>query len=348
MCILESRLYLQDIERVSKSLGSQFPSDKIFLITGATGLICSVVVDILVYLKNKYGLNWKIICAVRNSEKAKNRFSYYLNEHNISFIDYDASRECDFPDEIDYFIHGAGNAFPAAFSEKPVETLYSNVFGLQKILTYAMDNNSRVLYISSSEVYGQLQSKEPIKEHEYGYVDLLNPRSAYPMGKRASETLCASFIKEYNVDCVIVRPGHIYGPTASKQDNRVSSSFMYDAANGKDLILKSKGDQVRSYCYCLDCASAILTILFKGKTGEAYNISNKTSLCSIKEMAESFAKAGNVSLTFDIPTENEKRSFNQMLNSSLNSDKLELLGWQAVFTKQEGFVHSVKIIQEIS
>lgn len=348
MGVLNSNLYLSDIEKIISLLDWLcLPSDKKILITGATGLICSSVVDVLYSLNKRRNLNWKIFIAARNIEKAKERFSEFSDSGTISFVQYDASKSCDFPRGIDYIVHGAGNAYPAVFNEFPAETLSTSIFGLEKILQYAIKNKSRVLYISSSEVYGQLQNTNPIKENEYGYVDILNSRSAYPMGKRAAETLCSSYIKEFSSDCVIVRPGHIYGPTASKSDNRVSSDFMYKAANGENLILKSDGKQIRSYCYCLDCASAIVVTLFMGKTGEAYNISNPCSICSIREMAESMAKAGHVECKFELPCEKEKKSFNPMLNSSLDSKKIEQLGWSAVFSKAEGFEHSVNICKSI-
>jgi nucleoside-diphosphate-sugar epimerase len=228
-----------------------------------------------------------------------------------------------------------------------METLVDSIIGFERILRYAALYGKRVLYISSSEVYGRLNNAEPIKENEYGYIDILNSRSSYSMGKRAAETLSSSFISEFGVDSVIVRPGHIYGPTASIADNRVSSMFMYAAAKGQNLVLKSSGEQLRSYCYCLDCASAIVSVLFQGISGEAYNISNRASVCTIKEMAEQFAIVGNVELKFDTPSDKEKVAFNPMMNSSLDSNKLEALGWNAVFSKNEGFEHSVLICKEI-
>ena len=346
--IVNSQLYISDVNRIANSLITMsMPKEVSILITGATGLICSAVVDTLQSLTIHRNLDWHIYLAVRNLEKAKMRFANYEKYNNISFIPYNLSEKCIFPEKLDYIIHGAGNAYPALYSQQPVETLTTNLAGLEHILQYAITNKTRVLYISSSEVYGVLHNSAPIKENEYGYVDILNPRSSYSIGKRAGETLCASFISEYGIDCVIARPGHIYGPTASIKDNRVSSDFMYAAAHGNNLILKSKGEQLRSYCYCLDCASAIITILFMGKNNEAYNISNKTSICTIKEMAELFAKAGNVSVEFDLPSEKEKKAFNPMLNSSLDSSMLEGLGWKPVFEKEEGFFHSVQICKEL-
>ena len=73
-----------------------------------------------------------------------------------------------------------------------------------------------------------------------GYLDILNPRNAYASSKRASETLCASYYKQYGVKSCVVRPGHIYGPTATRNDSRVGSTFAYCVADGEDIVLKSE------------------------------------------------------------------------------------------------------------
>lgn len=348
MTVLDSKLYISDVIKATRHLDwIELPRNKTFLVTGATGLICSSVVDVLEELSISKKLNWTIIAGVRNPQKARERFSKYEYNSGISYFEYDISKTCSFPDGIDYIIHGAGNAYPEAISNYPVETLTESISGLKQILLYAVQNNVRVLYVSSSEIYGLLKNAVPIKENECGIIDILNPRSSYAIGKRAAETLCSSFISEFGAECVVVRPGHIFGPTASRQDNRVSSVFMYAAARGQDVILKSRGEQLRSYCYCLDCASAILAALFLGKNGEAYNISNRNSLCSIKEMAEQFAKIGSVGLRFDLPSEMEKQAFNPMLNSSLDSEKIETLGWSPAFSKEEGFEHSIIVAKEL-
>lgn len=158
--------------------------------------------------------------------------------------------------------------------------------------------------------------------------------------------MCASYQAEYGVAFNIVRLGHIYGPSATKNDRRVSSDFMNKAAIGEKLILKSEGKQIRSYCYSLDCASAILTVLAKGDNGEAYNISNIDSIISIRQMAEYCAEIGNVELEFNLPSTNEISAFNPMDNSCLDSAKIEGLGWSGVFDAKEGIFHTIQILQE--
>ena len=171
-------------------------------------------------------------------------------------------------------------------------------------------------------------------------------RSSYPESKRASEVLCKSFCSEYGVDSVIVRPGHIYGPTASVKDKRISSEFAYLAAQGKNLEMKSPGLQKRSYCYCFDCACAILITLLKGKTGESYNIGHDEAI-SIRQMASILAEAGDVDLLAIELTEEELKRFNPMSNSSLDDSKIKALGYKDSFATREGLEHTVLILKEL-
>jgi nucleoside-diphosphate-sugar epimerase len=231
--------------------------------------------------------------------------------------------------------------------KEPVETMMSNFLGMKYLLDYAKEQGTeRILYISSSEVYGEKEGSEPYKEGQYGYIDLLNSRNSYSVGKRAAETLCASYADEYGMESVIVRPGHIYGPTASPFDKRVASAWSYAVAKGEDIVMKSDGSQIRSYCYCLDCASAMLKVLLCGENCHAYNISNPDSIISIKDMAEILSESAGVKLRMELPTEEEKKGFNPMSNSSLESESLTGLGWHGCFDAKTGFAHTVKILKE--
>lgn len=347
--IYDSQLWIEDIEKIIFN----FPeldrlNGKTILITGIGGLICSAVADILIQYNEIHNGNINILAAGRSSEKITNRFGIFENKSYFHYIKYDAiNPKSNITEFANYIIHGASNAFPSLIVKEPVETMISNISGLLGLLNYAHEKgSSRLLYISSSEIYGKKDENQPYKENEYGYIDLLNSRNSYSIGKRAAETLCSSYSDEYGIETVIVRPGHIYGPTASSSDNRVSSMWAYSVAHGKDIIMKSNGEQVRSYCYCLDCASAILRVLLHGKNKHAYNISNPDSVITIKYMAEILAKSAGVQLKIELPTEEEKKGFNPMLNSSLDSINLQRLGWKGFFDAETGFSHTVQIIKD--
>jgi len=348
--LYSSQTYLKDLKCVlDNNPVIKELSNKTIFITGATGLICSSIIDLLLMSNSEYKTNISIIAAAHNEKKALDRFNDFPSKKALSFLNiipYDATTKNNFGFKTDYIIHGASNAHPKEISEKPVETMLANFCGLQELLKYAKENNvTNTLFISSSEVYGQKENDSPFNENEYGYVDILNPRNSYAISKRAAETLCASYTKEYGVKTSIVRPGHIYGPTASETDSRVGSSLAYDVINGKDIVLKSSGSQIRSYCYVLDCDSAILTVLLKGESANAYNISNPDSIITIRELAELYAKEGNVQVKFDLPSEKEKSRFNPMNNSSLDSKKLEALGWEGLFNAKDGINKTVQILK---
>ena len=350
MGIYHSKQWLSDLDEIVNSLPElAILTNKSVLITGATGLICSAVVDIIMRFneKNK-GNEIEVFAAGRSEAHFKKRFSpRYVGKSYLQFIQYDATKDNYLDFECDYIIHGASNSSPNKYVSEAVETMVDNFVGMKNLLDFAhLHGVSRALYISSSEVYGKKDNNFPYGENEYGYIDLLIPRSSYAVSKRATETLCISYATEYNLETVIVRPGHIYGPTASPFDNRVSSAWPYDVAMGKNIIMKSDGAQVRSYCYCLDCASAILKVLIYGENCHAYNISNPDAVITIREMAQILTKSGNVALRIEPPSVEEKQTFNPMSNSSLNSDSLQKLGWRGLFDAERGFSHTVEILKE--
>jgi nucleoside-diphosphate-sugar epimerase len=216
---------------------------------------------------------------------------------------------------------------------------------VNNLLEYCVGKNTRLLYISSSEVYGKIQKNDPLLEDDYGYVDIDNVRNSYVESKRASEVLCRAYINEHEVNVLFARPGHVYGPTASIKDKRVSSDFAYKAAKGEKLELLSSGLQKRSYLYCVDAAMALLVCVTNGSIGEAYNIGSK-EITTVRQMAEIYAKIGNCKLIVKNPNKNEIKNFNPMNNSTLNSSKLENLGYKECFTPIIGLSHTVEIIKD--
>ena len=340
--------WISDLNTAIETIDISDVSGNSVLVTGASGLICSAVVDLLIRFNEDHSGKVNIYAAGRNPEKIKSRFGIYSARPYFHTVEYDATKELKgFPNKIDYIIHGAGNAYPDAFMKEPVETMVSNFSGTHKLLDYAKDHKcKKILYISSSEVYGKKEHEGSFREDDYGFIDILNPRSSYSIGKQAGETLCVSYSDEYGLETVIARPGHIYGPTASKSDNRVASAFSYLAARGADIVMKSAGTQIRSYVYCVDCATAILSILLKGKSGFSYNISNPESVISIRKMAEIIAGEGGVAILNEIPSDAERKGFNPMDNSSLDSTKLQELGWKGVFDAETGFKHTVDILRQ--
>lgn len=340
--IMETFMGREDIEKTAARIPhAEKLCGRAVLLTGATGLIGSAVAEILFFLNAKKNAGIRIYLAGRSEERMRKRFP----QGGYRFVSYDALDEKIDIEEADFIIHAASPADPASYVKEPVETMLANLRGLHTFLQWAKGKSTRILYVSSSEVYGKKSGSEPYAETDYGFVDDLNPRSCYPMAKRAAETLCASYRKEYGTDFVIARPGHVYGPEMTETDSRASAQFARNALTGEDIVMKSAGMQLRSYCYSLDCASAILTILTDGAAGEAYNISNAASVVRIRDVAEAFAKAGGKKIVFENPSDEEAAGYNMMDNSSLNAEKLEALGWKAEYDLEAGVAKTIEILR---
>lgn len=347
MNIWNSPTYRGDLEEALSALDLSELRGKSILITGSTGLICSAVVDLLLLFNETTKAGVTIYATSRSKAKV---FARFPNKASAGLIPvaYDATEKEDFPFSVDYIIHGASNASPDKYISEPVDTLMANILGVQTLLRYGMECGlTKFLYLSSSEVYGKLSQANPMVEDVYGSVNILSPRSSYPLGKQAAEALCIAFASQYGMNVSIARPGHIYGPTAQTSDNRVSSAFARQAALGENLVMKSAGTQLRSYCHCLDCASAMLTILLRGDSGQAYNISNRNSIITIRQMAEAICRYAGVQLIMEVPTASEQAAFNPMDNSSLDSSRLEMLGWTGSFDVEKGFTHTISVLKEI-
>lgn len=336
--------YTSDFQALMSVLGIEALKGKSLLISGPTGLIGSCLCDALLYLNRKHHFGMTLHLAARSEEKVKERFEGSDGEYG--YVHFDATVPTILEGDFDYIVHAASNAHPVAYATQPVETMLANVIGTQSMLEYARTHQGcRLLYVSSSEVYGKRTNNTPSKEGDYGYVDILDPRSCYPTSKRAAETMCASYADEYGVDFIVVRPGHIYGPTMTSTDTRAHAEFARLAVRGEKIVLKSAGEQLRSYCYVVDCVTAMITVLLHGGSGEAYNISNPDSVVTVAELAGAFAAASGSELAFDVPTDVERRGYTKSSCSAVDSEKLYALGWCGQFSLDRGVRHTLMALR---
>lgn len=336
----EVSAYQQDIWGIFKlNLPWEKLSGTNILVTGATGLIGGCLVETLMMNPRR---DYHVYASGRDETRARERFNDYFDDNGFHFVRYDVMVPLQNDVSYDYIIHAASNGSPNFFAQKPVEVMKSNFYGVANLMEYGLAHGmKRLLYVSSGEVYGE--GNGCIFTEDYsGYVDCTKPRSCYPSSKRAAETLCVSYAAEYGVDVVIARPCHIYGPHFTEQDNRVYAQFIRNVLCGEDIVMKSTGEQFRSWCYVVDVISALLFILLKGECGEAYNIADTNSNISIRELAEMVAQIGDRKVVFDLPNADEKKGFNPVRKSVFSTDKLFSLGWVAQMSIQRGIEHTIK------
>lgn len=346
MNLYESKTYINDLkEAIDASVGIENLKNRRILVTGATGTIGSFIVDMFLEY-NKMGANIEIFAAGRSITRLNERFGY-AKTAKLKYVQYDMMESAPINISVDYVIHAAGNAYPAAFNSDPVGTIIGNINGTYALLEYAKRNGiKRFCYISSGEVYGQGDlSLESFKEEYSGYVDLMSPRSCYPMSERATENLCVSYTKQYGLEIVIIRPCHTFGPGITENDNRANVQFIRNVLNGQDIVLKSAGTQMRSYCYIADCASAIITCLINGESGQAYNTANSDERVTIAGLAEEIADCAGRKVVFSTPDARDLADRTPIAKQVLNVERLEALGWKGKFSIRKGVVHTLKILE---
>lgn len=298
-------------------------SRKNILIVGATGLIGSGLVRALIANPN---IDYNIYAMGRSEYKLKYIFNDLLGFSQFHIIEHDVTKPLNTVHDYQYIIDCASNANPAEFGNHPIETILGNVYGVNNLLSYGKDHNiERFLYVSSGEIYGESDNNTDFTEADSGYIDCLNPRSCYPASKRTAENLCIAYSQEHNIDVVIARPCHTYGPNFLPSDDRAYAQFFRKAVAREDIILNSPGLLNRSWCYIVDCVSAILYILLKGSIGNAYNIADTPH--TIKEFAETTAHIAGVRLVMNLQTNLNTPIISRGI---LNSDKIRSLGWYSV------------------
>lgn len=346
--IIEHPLYIADLKNIVElNLPWKELDGKNILLIGATGMIGSCLVDLIMYRNRQYNSNISIIAISRNSDKAKERFSNYWNSKNFKYIQHNCSNE--FPNiigHVDFAIHAASNTHPVAYSTDPVGTITTNVFGTYYLLEHLKkQKDCRVLFVSSVEIYGENNTvKESFSEKDCGYIDCNTMRAGYPESKRVSESLCQAYIAKYGMDIVIARLCRVYGPTMLESDSKALAQFIKKAVAGEDIVLKSKGKQFYSYIYVFDAVSALLKVLLNGKNGESYNVADKKSDITLFDLATLIANSIKHQVIFERSNCLELKGYSQATRAILDSKKLKGLGWEPKTSIEIGLSKTLSLL----
>lgn len=338
-------IYISDLSGALDGLtGLDALKDSVIMITGATGMVGAAVTDMLGLANERLGLNLRILALCRRADRAKARFAHLPC---VEPMTCDLTQPLSGLPRANFIIHAASNAHPMAFSTDPVGTMQSNILGTMNLLSHLVaTGGKRLLFVSTGEIYGENPDvKDGFSEDSFGKIDPMNPRSCYPESKRTAETMCASYVRQFGADAVVARLCYIYGPTIAPDNSRADAQFLRKAMAGENIVMKSEGLQVRSYCYVADAAAALLTILLTGECGQAYNVANRGGEHSIREYAHTLAELAGVEVVFDLPPETERAGYSTVTRAVQNPAKLESLGWKANTSLKEGLQHTLEILR---
>lgn len=350
MKVYELDAYQEDLAYVA---GLELPWDKLedksIMVSGATGLIGSFLVDVIMFKNQKERLNCTIYALGRNKKKADSRFAYCCNDSTYKFIPYDVNKALvrNDIDKVDYILHLASNTHPVAYATDPIGTITTNIIGIQNMLEFAVAHHAiRCAFASSNEIYGENRGDvEKFDESYCGYIDSNTMRAGYPESKRCGEALCQAYIRQKGLDVVIPRFTRSYGPTLLKSDTKALSQFLYKGVKDEDIVLKSAGTQYYSYTYVADAVSGLLTVLFKGECGEAYNIADDASDIMLKDLAAIIADYVGRCVIFESPDVIERVGYSRATKARLASEKIQKLGWNAKYDIKDGVERTVDMLK---
>lgn len=352
MGLYDNALYIEDIAKTAElDLPWDRLADKSVMISGATGLVGSYLTDVLMY-KNEKGLNCRVYALGRSAQKAADRFGGRSEHPLFFFIPYNINSPLVRDDigRTDFVLHLASNTHPMQYSTDPIGTITTNIIGLQNMMDFAcLHEAERFAFASSNEIYGENRGDTELFEEEYcGYINCNTLRAGYPESKRCGEALCRAYMAQKGLDVCIPRLTRSYGPTMLMSDTKAISQFIRRGLAGEDIVLKSEGGQYYSYTYVADAVSGLLTVLLRGKSGEAYNIADVASDIRLRDLAALIAETVGRKVIFEIPDAVEAAGYSKATKARLDGSKLQKLGWKPEYDIKSGISRTMRILGDVS
>ena len=292
------KLYQQDLNTILNACDLTQLNGKKVLVTGASGLIGSCIVDLLVLYNLTRGGDIQIFACGRTQLKLQSEFGFYFpfDEAKLNFIENDITKG-DLVGKWDYIFHCASPTQSMEMKARPSGVMLDIINGTRTVLNCLTDNGTFV-YLSSCEVYGDVRSGT-VSEKQCGDIDLMNTRSCYIEGKRASELLSRCYVENNDRKLIVVRPGKVFGPMFSENDNRACAAFFRDAVTKSKITIKNDGRQYFTFTYVIDCVYLIMLALSKcNEKVSVYNVATYQSQMSIRDFAYKICRALGITYTF--------------------------------------------------
>ena len=349
MSLYTNAYYMEDVSRTAQlDLPWEKLSGKAVLLSGATGMIGSFLVDVIMERNEREGMNCRVYALGRSEEKARARFEGRADHPLFTFIPYDINRPFVRDDigAVDFVLHLASNTHPMQYSTDPIGTITTNIIGLLNMLEFACAHRAeRFAFASSNEIYGENRGDVELFSEDYcGYINSNTLRAGYPESKRCGEALCQAYRKQKGIDVCIPRLTRSYGPTMLMSDTKAISQFIRKGIAGEDIVLKSAGTQYYSYTYVADAVSGLLTVLLLGESGEAYNIADEASDLQLKDLAALIAQNAGRKVVFEIPDAEEAQGYSKATKARLDGKRLRALGWKPAYDIESGIRRTMEIL----
>lgn len=262
--------------------------------------------------------------------------SSLLKNPNFEFLEHDVRKPIEV--KVDAILNFACPASPVHYQADPVKTIETNFLGIINLLHLAKESGARIIQASTSEVYGDpVISPQP--ETYWGNVNPIGIRSCYDEGKRAAETLCFDYLRQFNVDSRVIRIFNTYGPNMAVGDGRVVSNFIVQALKGEPLSIYGSGTQTRSFCYVEDLVSGIIKVLnLKTNPLTPINLGNPNefTMLELANLVIEITDSKSVLQNFELPGDDPKQRRPDITKAE------KLLNWEPKIQLAEGIKRTVE------
>lgn len=307
----------------------------IILVTGGTGFIGSHLIDYLVKDKKNH-----IICVDNNYSGSLDNIAHLRNLDNFEYIRHDITLPLYL--EVDQIYHLACPASPKKYQHDPIQTIKTNVNGTLNMLGLAKRTGARILFSSTSEVYGD-PLISPQNEEYWGNVNPIGIRSCYDEGKRMAETLMVEYQRKWDVDIRIARIFNTYGPRLSIDDGRVVSNFICQALAEEDITIYGDGSQTRSFCYIEDTVTGLVKLMLQVGYSLPINIGNPEEfrVAELAGLVKELCQTKSPIRYEVLPPDDPKKRKPDI------SKAKDILGWEPKISLREGLEETIPYFREV-
>lgn len=321
---------------------------KTVVVTGATGLVGSLVCKALLLADERLGLKSKVVAVVRDEAKLTSVLGAYFDLGDLAPVKCNLAESKPKVAEADFILHAAAVTKSKTMVERPADVALTSLRSTESMLEVAHETGARMVYVSSMEMYGTLPEGETADELSLGWIDLAAPRSCYPESKRMCECLCAAYAAQHGVRVCSARLAQTFGAGVLPGENRAFAQFARAAMREEDIVLKTHGLSEGNYVNTVDCVAGLLTLFAKGEAGSSYNIANEESHGTIREVAElasSVLGIGVSKVVIDIDELNSA-GYAPDVHLRLSAARLRKLGWEPRTGLADSFVELGEYMRE--
>ena len=305
------------------------------VVTGGAGFLGSHLCKRLVYVDaneiNVYCVDNLVTGRTENIDSLRKKDTFHFVEADITNSLTDLIDNGKLPSDIHEIYHLACIASPPTYKKYSIETLNTSFVGTSNVLELAKKCGAKVLFTSTSEVYGD-PLVHPQPEEYYGNVNTMGERSCYDEGKRVAESLMYEYRRKYGLDLKIVRIFNTYGPYMDIDDGRVITNFIKQIRANQPLVIYGDGTQGRSFCYVDDMINGLTAMMNSSEQGPI-NIGNPHTEFTLNQLVGEFEKIVEKQLDIQYidATEDDPKQRKPVIDKAS-----QRLGWRPEVTLDAG------------